>query len=420
MTKPKVLVVEDEKYGAEIANALKHDFGFLVCYPKDPASLAECLSTETFDGAMIDVNLDKGPWKTVQRGQRMSGVTIKNGDDVKRVARKLNAQLPAYTYTTADRPRLEANYHIRKPINPHTGALKKALNEFSDATLEHVRAVGPWVMPYQRYTKLTFNERIQSYKKALSVNAKRFKQVFADLGNVAWLLLADKKIRLCGESLSHPSDGATPFPTVARAKFLNQRAITEVATLSHVFPFPFWNISKFEYMAKQFELAGPELSRFPPLVRDLFSICVADTCGEAYVAEPDNKLLKWCSKITNEGKIHISKLVFKELGGNGDRGFSRFVRVSERLTLPRIVEIYEATVSKIDRGKSTSWVELRKCGEERISLVEPFDLKLLTENGVKHQHQKFEYAVYRWPNGGLGMSIELGQDSDRPLFSFLD
>lgn len=420
MTRPKVLVVEDEKYGAEIADALKQDFGFLVCYPRDPQSLAECLSTETFDGAMIDLKLEKGPWKSVRRGQRMSGVTVKNGDDVRRVARKLNADLPAYTYTTVDRPTSEANYHIRKPINPHSGALKRALDEFGDATRQHVRAIGPWVMPYRRYTKLTFNERIQSYNKALSVNASRFKQVFIDLGNVSWLLLADKKIRLCGESLSLHSDGAAPFPTVPRAKFLNQRAITQVAAVSHVFPFPFWNTSKFEYMEKQFELAGPELSRFPSLVRDLFSICVANTCGEAYVAEPDNSLLKWCSKITNEGKIHLSKLVFKELGGIGDPGFSRFVRVSERLTLPRIVEIYDADVSKIDKGKSTAWVELRKCGEERISLVEPFDLKLLTENGIKHQHQKFEYAVYRWPNGGLGMSIELGQDSDRPLFSFLD
>ena len=351
--------------------------------------------------------------------KRISGDLVKNGTDVKRLTLRLNSQLPAYTYTTGGKTS-KAMYHIAKPINPRSGELKKALNDFGDATKRHVRSVGPWEIGYPQYNKFTFNERIQSYKKVLGLNTKRLKQVFIDFGDVAWLLLANKKIPLCGESLNPNSDSGPPFKTVRHTKFLNQSAITRVAKASHVFPFPFWNTSKLEYLDQQFELAGPELSHFPSKVRDLFSISVADTCGHAYLAEPKHEVLKWCSKITTEGKIHISKLIFKHLSGNGRSGFSRFVRSTERLTLPRIIEIYEATVDRIDKNKSAAWIELRKLGEDRISMVDPFDLNLLKDNGVKHQHQKFEYAVYRWPNGGLAMSIELSQDNDRPLFSFLD
>ena len=421
MRKPKVLVVEDETYGKEIAASLKHDFGFSVCFPKDPDALAECLSTETFDGAMIDLQLKEGPWKTVWQGKRFSGEFVKDGNGVKRVALKLNDQLLAYTYTTADTGKAPKGVLlIRKPIDPHSGALKKALQSFGDATREHVRAVGPLEINYQRYNRLTFNERIQAYKKALSLNANRFKQVFVDLGNVTWLLLAGKKIRFCGESLVPDRQGPGPFRSVHRARFLKQNIITKAAKASHVFPFPFWNTSNLSYHDKQFELAGPGLSNLPATVQELFSICIAYTCGEAYVEEPDSKVLEWCKQITPEGKIHVSKLVFKRFSGDGHRGLSRFIRNTERLTLPRIVEIYDATVDKIDKAKSAAWVELRKHGEDRISMVEPFNLKLLREHGVRYENQTFEYAVYRWPTGGLGMNIELSQDHDRPMFSFLD
>ena len=417
MIKPKMLVVDDTKGGRNIANLLKRD-GFNVCFPLNPVALDRCLSTETFDGALIDVKLTEGEWKDVPQGTRISGQIVRDGRDIKRIARKLNAQLPAYPYSTEGKGP-GVMFRIRKPINPRSDELKKALEKAKADAREHFREVGPLEIYYRRYKSLTFNERMQGYKDGLSLNAKELNERCHVLGNVAWLLLANKKIRLCGESLE-PQNSPAALANMPHARIPTATLIRKVAKETHVFPFPFWNTSTPDYIDKQFNLAGRALANYSPMVQELFSVSVAYSCGETYIKELDAHSLRRCSEITSDGKVYLSKLIFKHFSGNGHRGFSRFVTNAKRLTLPRIVEIYTATVDKIDKKNSAAWVELRKYGEDRISLVEPFDLRELKANGVQYENQTFEYTVFRWPtgNGLAGMDIELTRDEHRPQLPF--
>lgn len=417
MIKPKVLVVDDEQSGRYIANSLEQDFGFKVCFPRDPQALEQCLSTETFDSALIDVKLTEGRWKDVPQGTRISGTLVKNGKDIKRIARKLNAQLLAINYTTGPKGRGDVLF-IRKPIDPRSGKLLKALQEVDDATREHFHEVGPPEIYYRKYKSLTFNERMQGYKEGLSLNAKEFKERFRVLGNVAWMLLANKKIRLCGESLDSQASPAA-LAKMPQARIPTATLIRKVAKESHVFPIPFWNTNTPDYLNRQFELAGPALTNYCPMIKELFSVSVAYSCGETYIEELDARALDRCSEITPTARIYLSKLIFKHFGGNGHRGLSRFVSSTKRLTLPRIVEIYTATVDRIDKKNSAAWVELRKYGEDRISLVEPFDLRELKAKGVRYENQTFEYTVVRWPTTEHpDHDIELIRDEHRPQLAF--
>jgi CheY-like chemotaxis protein len=417
MIKPKVLVVDDEPSGRYIAQSLEKDFGFSVCFPQDPRALDECLSTETFDSALIDVNLTEGRWKNVRHGTRISGTMVKSGKDIKRIARKLNAQLPTYTYTTGANVRGDV-FRIRKPINPRSGKLLQALQEVEGATREHFQEVGPPEIYYRQYKSLTFNERLQRYKEGLSVNAKEFKERFHVLGNVSWLLLANKKVRLCGESLDGNA-GPAALTKMRYAKIPTATLIRKVAKESRVFPSPFWNTNTPAYLKKQFDLAGPGLINYCPMIRELFSVSVAYSCGETFIEGLDARALDRCGEITSIAKIYLSKLMFKYFGGSGHRGFSRYVRASKKLTLPKIVEIYTATVDRIDKKNSAAWVELRKYGDDRIALVEPFDLRELKAKGVQYENQTFEYTVVRWPTTEHpDHDIELTRDEHRPQVPF--
>ncbi len=417
MKKAKVLLVEDKDAGSAIVDELKDD-GFAVCWPRTPELLAQCMATETFDAAIADHLLTENPLD-LKGGKRILGSMVRNGRDVRRLLLKFRADSPVVLYTTVRKARVPEAVYIQKPIKPAKGALKTTLSDFRENTLNYVRATGPWLMKYEDFNKLTFNEQIQLYKKALNLNAKWLKVALRDLGNVSWLLLGDKKVRLCGKSLNRDEEDYNPF-NIDRAVYPDSKAITTVAKATRVFPYPFWNTSKLEYLDKQFALAGPGLSNYPEMVRHLFSIAVAKACADAYVKDSHSSALRWSPKLTPEGKVQLSKSVFKRLAGLGRAAFGRFVKISDKLTLPTMVEIYEAKVNKIDLNKSAAWIELRKFGHDRVSMVEPFNLPLLKKNGVKREYQKFEYAVYRWPTGRISVDIELTQEFDRPLFSFLD
>src|SRR6185436_10088014 len=163
-----------------------------------------------------------------------------------------------------------------------------ALQKAKADAREHFHEVGPPEIDFRKYKMLTFNERIQGYKEGLSLNAKEFKERFRVLGNVAWLLLANKKVRLRGESLESEASPAA-VAKIPQAKIPTATWIRKVAKESHVFPNPFWNTNTPEYLNKQFELAGPGLTNYCPMIKELFSVSVAFSCSETYIEELDTR-----------------------------------------------------------------------------------------------------------------------------------
>jgi hypothetical protein len=422
MTMLRILVVEDEGKRRSLKDVLRHE-GFAVCAPDSLRSMEKCIILETHDGAIIDYDLEQ--WGIGQhQGTRIGGSIVRNGLDISKLCHKINEDAPIAIYSAHHRIEPKLGHLsfpailVGKPIPFDHKSLTQKFSAFRQAALDRARSHRSWLVKDSDYVSFCFNERIQAYKRAVRLNGTWLKVVFKALGEVSWVLIGDKRVELCGEALNGSSKRAHLLD-VEQARYPDRKAMRRIESKSHVFPYPFWNMSKPEFVAEQFELAGANLSNYPKVVKDLLTAALAQACADGYLAG-DGEALRRCSRIGLEGQIDASKQIFKALLSVNHGSMISFKRSSKKANLPGIVDVYQASVDKIDKSKSAGWVRLRKCGERRTTLVEPLDLSLLRENGVKYENQNFEYTVYKLPSGVLGMSIELSDEPEEPPFSFMD
>lgn len=409
--KAKILLVEDNANGRrEITTLISDDLGYQVRSPNSIRELREAFTFELFDSLLID--LDLSDFDDI--GDQLDGKTIDNGQDVLEFYRALHQTGSAGLYTS----------HQIVPGSPFELRTSQVQNGFSalllpkplprnmqqigkvfEPVFEEAEAVcrsNPLLRSFSYYGQKDGAKSLRAYNRVCVFHQNWFNFSLRNVGNLGWGVVCGRATNkdFFGQPLNgQEGDG---FLVQSRDDYPSIDELRALAMESDLFAFVIWNMES-EFIAKQFELAGSHLEKIPDHLQHYFSIAMAGPCVRTYEEGEEDLALARTSKLTLPAQVEVMKRLFKLHRGNDSLDFFR--QKSENFKLPVIIEIYDCRVDAIDRPKQTAWVELRKLDSSRAVSMEPFDLRQMLEYGIDHDHQRFEYTVYRVAFDHVGMSI---------------
>lgn len=425
--KAKILIVDDHPMVREtISDLIEKRFQYEVCSPESFKKLKEALTFEVFDSVLVDVDLAR--WDVPDN---IDGKRIEDGTDVADFYSDLHETTAGSLYSTHVRPsdsgfatRFDRKIrNLRQKIKDSSFEfieLPKALSlnmeeiegrfkPFLEAA-EEVYKSNPLLKPPSYYDK--YARYLRAYKKVCRLHANFLSYNFQSVGDCAWGVICGRGPvrRLYGTPLDGDPGRLREFEIEPRGAYPSKEELEAVSKERNAFPFVVWNTRKAEFLERQMRLAGPRLADIPDHLQDFFGLAVAPAFVRAYTEGRRGQVIEWCKWLSPTAQFEILKLIYKELYGTPP--LEDFLESCRAARLPRVVEVYDARVDDIEsegegeREESVAWVELREIGGYTAVAMEPFDLRQLQNNGVDHESQRFDYAVFQLPDEKVVMSIE--------------
>jgi len=428
MSEPSILVADaDEKLGRVLKRLIETEYGYQVSLPRSFDDLKECLAFQTFDSAIIDLDLSK--WG---RPYRINGHSIQNGRSLADLFRLLHAGPTVCLYgTKAKFEELGINpnesggsdeVRITIPFPPSMegikARLKPALDPALKPVLKAVRSVhraNPLFQPLGNPKHMRMEQFLRAYKRACSLNSEWLNFNFEIVGDLSWSVVCGGSIERnwYGSPLNGHGHKYAEFGVKPRKKYPGDRERERIANSRKSYPFFFWNTRDVQFLIRQFKIAGPGLSHLPEGLRNNFGIDVARPCANAYVADMRDQVIQWCKRLTHVGQLETVSQILKKLYYHRPGWIKDFLGRCREAELPVPIEIYKGRLESIEKDRETGWVALTKWDESRAPLMEPFDLKILQQNGIEREDQSFEYTVYiPFVGGGSASKIERIESDD--------
>jgi hypothetical protein len=406
---PKILCVEDQKSRNKLVRELNLGFKVEAYAPPTFNELKEKVLLEKPDGAVIDIRLSE--WGiTEYRKKPIDGYDIGNGIDISRFLHD-NMGIPIGFHSGYSKEYEEEikrlpfkAFIIDKADYTSPTAFKKEFNPVVRATRDSNKNNPQLSVTPQQYLRLSTGEQVHLYKTVYGMNKKWVSTIFRTKGNFPWLRIRGRAVESFGAMLNgkrREVDGVA-----IESEYPDERKLIGKNDEQKNLPFFFWNVEKSSMLEDHFRLAGQALRNIPAGWRNSFGIALAPLCAEAYLEDDPVKVIRWCKELDEVGQLEVAKTIWKKLCLHGKVSrVNTFAKNFKQMKLPRIVEIFNARVEKIE-GIHTAWVELKSYSSSQTNVVEPFDLKRLKESCVKYEDQLFEYTVYESGSGNVSMNIE--------------
>lgn len=415
MPRPRanILVVDDREDTGEFSKqSIQEERGYRVTSPPSLKELKRLTVFETFDSALVDIDLTY--WDL---SERLYGKTVANGIDIAKFLYRINsgagAAIGLYS-AKIEQNDLQTNDQIRrlgfnpkligKPIPYNADERREKFRPVLDEAGRSHSASPLYQLP--EFGSFSLGKRLHTYK---SIYLRLYDWInfhFDSVGDFSWFVICGKYVEKdwYGEPLNGKGNSefrqeittSQSYPTTTKLKYISLRR-------KH-FPFIFWNARKPDLVDSQ--LAGERLAKIPRAWLQFFGLTIALACAEFYVAEEHRRVLSWCHYLDEPSRLEASKRIFDKLFNRESRHISRFRRLFRRNGLPVIVDVFDARIDEVDREGRTAWVELvKKTSTGEKSFIEPFDIRRLSRCGVKYENQTFRYTVYETGNS-VSMNVE--------------
>jgi hypothetical protein len=131
---------------------------------------------------------------------------------------------------------------------------------------------------------------------------------------------------------------------------------------------------------------------------------VSAQCANAYLAGNEDKVLDWCERLDEVGKLQVTKRIYKTLRTESPKSVPRFTKDCKKRELPIFEDVFIGRVDRIYRDSGVAKLALRTLDDE--SFIETIPLVRLVNAGVEFEHTWFEYSVYQQPLGQVTPLIE--------------
>jgi CheY-like chemotaxis protein len=418
----KILIVDDDPIVRKTSSFLIHELGYEPSTPASPGELKKALAFESFDSALVDLDLHK--WREELEDYKLENSIVKNGEDIAYFCRGIHGASPVIVYSTkgqAPGGRQQGRdlryISLPKLAGVDMDSFKRNLQPFFRET-DTIEKLNPSVPP-AAFHEASISRQLGEYKRVCRLNEKWVNFNFEVVGDYSWAILCDKKIETSHYGKALNGNGHTPseYNIQGHESYPSEEDLASIAARNNAASFILWNTREPRLLEKQFALAGNHLDQIPEHLQDFFGLAMAERCAEVYRTNY-TRPLHWCKWLTQAGQIETLKRIYKRLGPATER--PAFIANCERMRLPIIVEIYKATVDEVDERSETAWVDLIGWDEFRpTTKSDPFDLKKLHEHGIKYQNQDFEYTVYRTYTNDEATNIDFVEVPERNPFDSL-
>lgn len=414
-TQTGILVVDDEVVqGGIITETINQQPGYQTFSPQSQQEIFGSILFGTYEGVFIDIR-----WKEWKPPVRLNRKKIEDGIDFARflfdINPKLTEAIALYSSQgTLRDPRREQRIK-NLPFRPmliasrFTRHLEENEKKLSPLLVEatKVHRANPLIQS-PKFISQSPNTRLHVYKSVLAEYSKWINFQFKVTGDYSWTIICGSNIQK--DYYGAPLNGGhTGFGITSHDQYPSAAALSKLSKQKQFFPFIVWNLRKVEFLASQFELAGPGLKKIPQKWRSFFGIAVSKPCADAYLNGQGRQVLRWCQELDHDGRIEVLKQIYKLLRKEDAAHLEKFARRCEALELPVIADILTGKVDKVHRDAAKpknafAKVVLRTHGGD--AFIETFTLQRLEASGIRFVDTWFEYTVYQHPRSEVAALIE--------------
>jgi hypothetical protein len=413
-SKAEILLVDDvQEQGEMVKERIGQPTRYEISSPESLEDLRESLIFKIYEGVLIDVVWKEENWAPpILLGTH--GHEINDGIDFARFVFDLTPSMAgavalysavANLSDPAIKKRIESLPHrpkrIPKPLPTKDEDIAVKFGPFIEE-VDDVHSHNP-LLKKPSFAADPLPARLRTYKAVHSLYSKWLDFGFASTRDYSWAVVSGLNVQK--DYYGIPINGGlNRYGIVPMDRYPTEQALDEIARETNFFPFMFWNARRIEFLEPLFESAGHHLANIPSKWRSFFGVAVSAQCANAYLAGNEDKVLDWCERLDEVGKLQVTKRIYKILRSKSPTSLSYFAGSCKKRELPVFEDVLTGKVDRIYRDSGVAKLTLRTLDYE--SFIETIPLVRLVNAGIEFEQTWFEYSVYQQPLGQVTPLIE--------------